>query len=68
MFMIDLVRIGAEKAGGIVALARGLGIKHTSLYRWPRVPAERVLDFEQITGISRHEVRPDVYGPKEDGE
>jgi DNA-binding transcriptional regulator YdaS (Cro superfamily) len=25
------------------------------------VPAERVLDIEKITGISRHELRPDLY-------
>ncbi|MEH0295892.1 YdaS family helix-turn-helix protein [Agrobacterium sp. CCNWLW71] len=63
--MIDVVRKGAEKAGGVVSLARELGIKHPSLYRWPRVPAGRVLAFERITGISRHEIRPDVYGPEE---
>jgi DNA-binding transcriptional regulator YdaS (Cro superfamily) len=28
-----------------------------------RVPAERVLEVEQLSGISRHELRPDVYGP-----
>lgn len=61
--MIEIVEKAAEKAGGIVSLARELGIKHTSLYSWPRVPAGRVLDFERISGLSRHEIRPDVYGP-----
>lgn len=27
-----------------------------------KVSPERVLDFERITGISRHELRPDVFG------
>lgn len=60
--MIEIVAKAAEKAGGVVALARELGIKHTALYSWKRVPAERVLDIERITGISRHTLRPDVYG------
>ncbi|MBT9373413.1 Cro/CI family transcriptional regulator [Rhizobium sp. CSW-27] len=63
--MIEIVRKGAEQAGGVVSLARELGIKHTSLYRWARVPAARALEFERITGISRHDLRPDVYGAKE---
>lgn len=62
--MIDIVNMAAAKAGGVVALARGLGIKHTALYSWKKVPAERVLDVERLTGVSRHELRPDVFGPK----
>jgi len=61
--MIDIVERAAEKAGGVVALARELGIKHTAMYSWNRVPAERVLDIERVTGISRHDLRPDIFGP-----
>lgn len=61
--MIKIVSQAAEKAGGVVALARELGIKHTAMYSWTRVPAERVLDIERVTGISRHELRPDIFGP-----
>lgn len=61
--MIEIVAKAAEKAGGVVALARELGIKHTAMYSWNRVPAERVLEVERITGISRHELRPDIFGP-----
>lgn len=32
-----------------------------------RVPAERVLDIEKITGVSRHLLRVDVFGPTPDG-
>lgn len=64
--MIEIVTQAAEKSGGIVALARELGIKHTALYSWSRVPAERVLDIERITGISRHELRPDIFGQPEE--
>lgn len=61
--MIEIVTRAAEKAGGVVSLARELGIKHTALYSWNRVPAERVLDIERLAGISRHEQRPDIFGP-----
>jgi DNA-binding transcriptional regulator YdaS (Cro superfamily) len=26
------------------------------------VPANRVLEIERLTGVSRHELRPDVFG------
>lgn len=65
--MIDIVTKAAGKSGGVVALARELGIKHTALYSWTRVPAERVLDIERITGVSRHELRPDIFGQPEKG-
>ncbi|MGD9766805.1 MAG: transcriptional regulator [Pseudolabrys sp.] len=61
--MIDIVQRGAKKAGGMTALADALGIKHPSMHSWKRVPAERVLAFEQATGIPRHEIRPDIYPP-----
>ncbi|WLR92160.1 transcriptional regulator [Shinella zoogloeoides] len=61
--MIEIVEIAAAKVGGVVALSRELGIKHSSFHSWPRVPAERVLEFERITGVSRHVIRPDVFGP-----
>lgn len=58
--MIKIVEDAAEMSGGLVALAHALGIKHQALYSWKRVPAERVLDMERITGIPREEIRPDL--------
>lgn len=58
--MIKIVEDAAEKSGGLVALASALGIKHQALYGWKRVPAERVLDMERITGIPREQIRPDL--------
>ena len=44
-------------------VARDLSVDKGTLTKWSqhRVPAERVLDFEKVTGISRHEIRPDLY-------
>ena len=55
-----------KAAGTQQALADALGIRSPSISEWKgrgRVPAERVLDVERITGLSRHDLRPDVFGP-----
>jgi DNA-binding transcriptional regulator YdaS (Cro superfamily) len=53
-----------EAGGGVNALARALGIHHVSVIRWRhrgRIPAERVRQVSQITGIPAHELRPDLF-------
>src|SRR5262247_1457059 len=49
-------------AGGVGALARKIGIAQPSVSNWSRVPAERVLTVEAVTGVSRAELRPDLFG------
>lgn len=52
-----------EKAGGPVALAKAIGdITSQAISAWKRVPPGRVLDVEKATGISRHVLRPDIFG------
>ncbi|HXF55271.1 MAG TPA: molecular chaperone TorD family protein [Hyphomicrobiaceae bacterium] len=58
----DGLRLAIEAAGGVGALARGLGIKQPSVSTWQRVPAERVLAVEALTGVRRERLRPDLYG------
>lgn len=50
-----------KAAGGASMLAARLSINPASLYSWVRVPSARVLAVEEITGIPRHELRPDLY-------
>jgi len=52
-------------AGGVGALARKIGISQPSVSNWARVPAERVLSVEAITGVSRTVLRPDLYAAEE---
>lgn len=44
-----------------MTISRELGITHGAVYQWKKVPAERVLEVERVTGIPRHELRPDLY-------
>lgn len=49
------------KRGAVAELARALGISHAAIRQWTRVPAERVVEVERITGIPREALRPDLY-------
>ncbi|WJM93420.1 YdaS family helix-turn-helix protein [Pseudomonas brenneri] len=54
----------AKIAGGQSALARVLGCTPQavqSMCASGNVPAARVLAIEKATGVSRHELRPDLY-------
>jgi DNA-binding transcriptional regulator YdaS (Cro superfamily) len=57
----EIVREAAANVGGLSQLAKLMGIRHTTFYRWKEVPAERVLQIEKLTGVSRHDMRPDIY-------
>ncbi len=50
--------------GGVTELARQLGISQPSVSNWSRVPAERVLSVEALSGIHRAILRPDLYRDK----
>jgi DNA-binding transcriptional regulator YdaS (Cro superfamily) len=57
----DPVKLAAEKVGGIVKLSLALGLSRGAASQWRRIPAERVVEVERITGISREILRPDLY-------
>lgn len=54
-----------DAAGGVAQLARKIGIAQPSVSNWKRVPAERVIAVEAATGVSRQELRPDLYAESE---
>lgn len=56
-----------QNVGGQAALAEKLGISPQAVNKMcasGRVPAERVLTIESLTGVSRSELRPDLYPPE----
>jgi len=60
------VKVAAEKAGGIPELARKLGVSRQAIYQWSGVPLDRIVEVEQITGIAREDLRPDVFSRQAD--
>lgn len=57
---------GLQKAiaavGTMTELGRLIGLTPQAIAKWRRVPAERCLEVERVTGVSRFELRPDIYG------
>jgi hypothetical protein len=41
-------------------VARGLGLTRATVAIWDKVPADRVAEVAQITGIPAAELRPDL--------
>ena len=59
------VQKAIEQSGGVGPLSRRIGVTYQAVQQWAkagRIPVERVLEVERLTGISRHELRPDIYG------
>jgi len=60
------VREKIKQSGCTLAnLAREMRVEKSTVTRWmqSRVPAERVADISAITGIPKHELRPDIFDP-----
>jgi len=54
----EIVEMVTAKTGGESALARALGIKVRLVQKWKKIPAERVLAVEHVTGIPREKPQP----------
>ncbi len=65
---MDIIEQAIEAAGGAPKLAKAIGLGRTAVIMWKsngRIPPEHVLAVEKLSGISRHKLRPDIYGPGE---
>lgn len=52
------------KENNLVAdVAAACGMTRQAFSQWRKVPPTRVLTVEKVTGIPRHEIRPDLYPP-----
>jgi DNA-binding transcriptional regulator YdaS (Cro superfamily) len=50
-----------DAAGNRTALADKLGITLGAVSQWEKIPLNRVLQVEQVTGIPRYVLRPDFF-------
>ncbi|BBJ59174.1 hypothetical protein EAS17NKHM_025700 [Enterobacter asburiae] len=53
-------------AGGQAQLARDIGLSRSSVNRWihkfnGRVPPDHLIQIYQLTGVTPHELRPDLH-------
>lgn len=53
-----------KAAGGVSALARGLGITAQSIIKWRSVPRKRILQIERLTLVPREQLAPELYRTK----
>ncbi len=61
--MENALKTAIEKAGGATKLAKAIGgITSQAISQWEVCPVGRVLAVEAATGVSRHELRPDIFG------
>lgn len=60
------VELVIETLGGPSKAAAAMKIANPSVVlNWRKrgqVPADRVIEVEKLTGVSRHDLRPDVFG------
>ena len=52
--------------GGQVKLAEAIDTSQQNISNWLRtgkVAPNKVIKIEKVTGVSRHELRPDIYPP-----
>ena len=54
--------VAIKNAGGIGVLARRIGISQPSVSNWSRIPADRVLAVEAVTGVHRSIIFGEVTG------
>ncbi len=49
--------------GTAAEFSRRIGITEQAISQWKITPVKRVFAVERISGVPRHELRPDIYPP-----
>mgnify|MGYP002721069339 CR=1 FL=1 len=58
---MDAIQAIRSERGLIAKITRELKLSRGAVSQWTQIPAERVLEVERITGVPRHQLRPDLY-------
>jgi len=59
---------GSKRRLAILLNEAGYPVHRSNVVYWARVgriPPERVLGIEKVTGVPRYELRPDIYPPED---
>ena len=56
-------RLRVYRRGIIMEIAEGLGLATSTVCQWDQVPAERVAGVARVLGVSKHQLRPDLFDP-----
>lgn len=57
----EALKRAVDSVGGQAKFARLIGVTAQAVSQWDEVPPLRVLVVERISGVSRHDLRPDLY-------
>lgn len=57
----EALKRAVDAVGGQAKFASLLGISAQAVSQWDEVPPLRVLAVERLSGVSRHDLRPDLY-------
>ena len=60
--MVEACARAKALGGGPSALGAALGVFSQAISNWTIVPPKHVLRIEKLTGVSRFELRPDIFG------
>ena len=63
--METALQAAIRAVGTAQKFAEMIGVTPQAVSQWRRVPALRVLKVEAVSGVSRHDLRPDIY-PREE--
>ena len=58
------VEEAVRREGSLRRVAERLGVTRQAMQQWTSVPVKRVLALEAMSGVSRYDLRPDIYGPE----
>lgn len=58
------IKDAVKKAGGRGAVAKALSVTPEAVRQWEivKLPAERAVELERISGVHRSLLRPDLWG------
>ena len=57
----EITRLAVSLAGGPKKVGDQFGISSQAVSQWDVIPWNRVLIMEELSGIPRHKLRPDIY-------